>query len=146
MEEDQAVKHLEFIQAIIGRMANNSFLLKGWSVTLSSSLFALALNQSKPNLVILALFPALSFWGLDAFYLRHERLYRKLYEDLCRMPAESHKPIDRFSLSTERYKSCVHGWFRTLWTHSVIVLHGAVMLSLMGLILAFHFPSIRRFL
>ncbi len=32
---EQKIKHLEFIQAAINRMAGNSFLLKGWTVTLS---------------------------------------------------------------------------------------------------------------
>jgi hypothetical protein len=27
----------------------------------------------------LALFPALAFWGLDAYYLRQERLFREVY-------------------------------------------------------------------
>ena len=36
------LKHLEFIQAAINRMAGNLFMLKGWSVTLIAALFALA--------------------------------------------------------------------------------------------------------
>jgi len=38
MDEDQR-KHLELIQAVITRMAGNSFLIRGWSVTLVSALF-----------------------------------------------------------------------------------------------------------
>ncbi len=34
-------KHLEFLQAVITRMAGNSFLIKGWSVTLVAALLAL---------------------------------------------------------------------------------------------------------
>ena len=30
---DNKIKHLEMIEAIIERMANNSFLLKGWAIT-----------------------------------------------------------------------------------------------------------------
>ena len=36
------LKHLEFIQGIITRMANNSFMLKGWAVTLVAGIFALS--------------------------------------------------------------------------------------------------------
>ena len=36
------VQHLELIQGVIGRMGQNSFLLKGWSVTLVTALIALA--------------------------------------------------------------------------------------------------------
>ena len=35
------LKHLEMIQAVITRMAKNSFLLKGWSITLTAAIFAL---------------------------------------------------------------------------------------------------------
>ena len=30
----QKLKHLEFIQGVINRLATNSFLMKGWSVVL----------------------------------------------------------------------------------------------------------------
>ena len=37
------VKHLEMIQAIIERMGNNSFIIKGWSFTSIGALFAFGL-------------------------------------------------------------------------------------------------------
>ena len=40
------LKHLEFIQGIITRMANNSFMLKGWAVTLVAGIFALSSKDS----------------------------------------------------------------------------------------------------
>lgn len=42
MVEEDLLKHLEFIQYIINRMAKNSFLLKGWTVTIVAAFFALA--------------------------------------------------------------------------------------------------------
>lgn len=39
---EQKMKHLELIQEVIKRMANNSFLLKGWTVTLVTGILALA--------------------------------------------------------------------------------------------------------
>jgi hypothetical protein len=45
-------KHLELIQAVISRMAGNSFLLKGWSVTLAAALLALGyLGLALPDAV-----------------------------------------------------------------------------------------------
>ena len=35
-------KHLELVQGVINRMASNSFMLKGWAVTLVAGIFALA--------------------------------------------------------------------------------------------------------
>mgnify|MGYP000831934822 CR=1 FL=1 len=39
---DAKTKHLELLQIIIQRIANNSFLLKGWTVTLIVAIFTLA--------------------------------------------------------------------------------------------------------
>lgn len=43
--------HLQFIQEVIKRLASNSFLVKGWSVTLVSALFVLS---SKDKLMFFA--------------------------------------------------------------------------------------------
>lgn len=42
------LKHLEFIQAIVTRLANNSFLLKGWALTvLDFRSYAAASSQAR---------------------------------------------------------------------------------------------------
>lgn len=89
-------------------MGGNSFLLKGWTVTVSIALFALAGASAKPIFVLIALFPAISFWGLDAYYLWQERLYRALY-DALRLSSTSENPsiVEPFLLSTEKYKAQV---------------------------------------
>ena len=77
-------KHLELIQGVINRMAGNSFPLKGWSVTLTSALFALAAKDANPFFVDLAYFPSATFWALDVYFLRQERLYRELYREVLK--------------------------------------------------------------
>jgi hypothetical protein len=52
--EEKKLKHLEFIQGVISRMASNLFLLKGWTITLIAALFALAAKDSKPGYALLA--------------------------------------------------------------------------------------------
>lgn len=79
---DEWMKHLELIQQTINRMANNSFLIKSWTVTLVAALFVLAAKDSDYRFAIIALFPIFVFWGLDAYYLRQERLFRKLYDHI----------------------------------------------------------------
>src|SRR6266705_3956662 len=36
-------------------------------------------KETHIRFALVALIPALAFWGLDAFYLRHGRLFRQLY-------------------------------------------------------------------
>ena len=73
-------KHLDMLQGIINRMASNSFMLKGWSVTLIAGIFALASKDTDKIYFLITYVPIIAFWGLDAYYLRQERLYRKLYD------------------------------------------------------------------
>src|SRR2546428_555807 len=57
------LEHLKMVQGAIGRMAQNSFVLKGWSVTLVTAMMALAVSDKNRGYAALALFPALARWG-----------------------------------------------------------------------------------
>ena len=70
-------KEIEILQGVIGRMARNSFMLKGWAVTIVIA--ALLLKGTSWQGVLVGAIPLLVFWLLDAYYLRQERLYRRLY-------------------------------------------------------------------
>lgn len=129
------VKHLEFVQNAITRMAGNSFLLKGWTVTIAAALFALAAKDTNRRFAILALFPSLTFWGLDAYYLRQERLFRKLFDELRKLPDEKYETADVFSMSTTKHSHEVPSWFRTLWTPTILGLHGVVVAAVIVVIL-----------
>jgi hypothetical protein len=128
-------KHLEFVQNAITRMASNSFLLKGWTVTIAAALFALAAKDTNRRFAELALFPSFTFWGLDAYYLRQERLFRRLYDELRKLSDEKYEKADPFSMSTKKHTHEVASWFRTLWAPTVIGLHGVVIAAVITVIL-----------
>lgn len=73
------------IQAIITRMANNSFALKGWAVTLVAGLFALSSKDANQFYYLVTYIPIVVFWFLDAYYLDQERWFRKLYEKVIQI-------------------------------------------------------------
>ena len=77
---ENKIKHLEIIQGVINRMAGNSFMLKGWAVTLVAGIFSLAGNDADKMYFLVAYVPVIFFWCLDAYYLLQERLYRSLYD------------------------------------------------------------------
>lgn len=54
MANENKIKHLEFIQNVITRMNSNSFMIKGWCVTLVAALFALGAKDSNVNFAIIA--------------------------------------------------------------------------------------------
>ena len=94
-------KHLEFVQAIIARLANNSFLMKGWALTISSALLGYAVANLSWPVAALGLLPGASFWFLDSYYLRQERMFRCLYRDVALGTVSS------FSLNVEQYRTVV---------------------------------------
>ena len=128
-EQDDKRKHLEFLQLTINRMASNSFILKGWNITLIVGLFALTLKDlSSSSYLYLAILPALAFWGLDAYYLRQEKLFRGLYNSVRKT---KRKEIDPYSLNTNKISEKVESWFCTMFSPTVVLLHGSVILSIM---------------
>lgn len=118
--------HMEMIQGVVNRLSSNSFLLKGWSVVLVSGLSALAAKDTKITFVLLAYFPCVAMWSLDAYFLDQERLFRKLYDRIRVLDPES---ID-FSMDTSVVKSTEDGWFNTLWRPTLIAFHLPVIVTI----------------
>jgi hypothetical protein len=72
-------EHLSFIQNVIARMAQNSFTVKGWSITVVGILLGFATERANQAIAALAIWALLAFAWLDAYYLALERAFRKLY-------------------------------------------------------------------
>lgn len=72
-------KHLDFIQGVINRHNSNSFMIKGWTITICTAIFALAGTWKQPFLSLIAIIPIFVFWRLDSFYLANERCFVNLY-------------------------------------------------------------------
>ena len=76
-------KEIDLIQGCINRMAQNSFMVKGWMITLVAVIIALLPEKVGIDirvLCVIALGVTLCFWYLDAFYLKMEKLFRWKYE------------------------------------------------------------------
>jgi len=76
----ERIKHLEMIQLVVARLGTDSFLVKGWAVTLNAALLGFAISGKDWRLAAVAVIPTLALWQLDTYYLRAERLFRQLYE------------------------------------------------------------------
>ncbi|CAC9982334.1 hypothetical protein [uncultured Gammaproteobacteria bacterium] len=116
------LKHLEMIQGVINRMAGNSFLLKGWSVTLISALFALAAKDSNQIFLYLAYFPCVTFWSLDGYFLWQERMYRKLYQEVASIAPDS----INFDMNATKFKNDVDSWFSICFSVTIRLFHGII--------------------
>lgn len=100
---EKKLKHLEFIQNAINRMANNSFIIKGWCITLAVALIAL-LEKKDINkcYIVFSFLPLLFFWFLDAYFIKVERQHRKLYDEVRKVEDEK----INFSMDITPYKEC----------------------------------------
>lgn len=117
---DKKLKHLEFVQSVISRMAGNSFMLKGWAVTLVAGIFVLSGKDTDKLYFLVAYIPIIVFWGLDTYYLLQERLYRSLYDkiriiDEDRIDFSLSATMEEFRSDKNCYASCLFSrteiWF-----------------------------------
>lgn len=133
MSVDNKHKHLEFLQIVITRMAVNSFLLKGWTVTLLAAVFALAAKDTNPIYIVVAYFPVLIFWVLDGYYLYQERLFRSLYNHVRK---QDEKDID-YSMNTTPFKyENGNIWIDCIFSITPIIFYGS-LLVIVGFIMHF---------
>ena len=125
-DDHKRLKHLDFLQLTITRMAANSFLLKAWAVTLVAALFALAIKGPRLTFVLISLLPVMAFWILDGYYLHQEKLYRALYDEVR---VQSEDEID-FSMNTIGQATAANSWLRSIITRTLTIFYGSVLVVL----------------
>lgn len=124
---ENKLKHLEFIQAAIDRMASNLFLLKGWTVTLIAALFALAAKDSDRAYFLIAYLPAGMFWALDAYFLSQERRFRSLYDHVRTLDESK---ID-FSMDTSSFAGREgNSWLAALKSRTLVMYYGVLIATM----------------
>lgn len=117
-------KEIDLIQSCINRMAHNSFLIKGWTITIVAVVLALAEKLTDSTyLCFVVLIPIISFWYLDAFFLQTEKMYRKMYEwvlDARKKEDDSYL----YDLNLHRFKEHVDSRFKIMRSITLRVFYG----------------------
>jgi len=137
MDKEILHKEIDLIQGVINRMANNSFMLKGWLI----SLIAVVLALSKDSLFScnaifvcsILCFPILIFWYLDAFFLHREKCYRALYEWVIKNRMSINENI--YSLDFRPYQKQVKSQFRIMFSQTIFPFYGLSFIILIIIIL-----------
>lgn len=78
--DDDRKQHLQMIQCAMERMANCSFQLKSWAITLAFALAAFFRSDTDKVYIMVPICAVIAFWMLDAWYLRQEKLFRCLFD------------------------------------------------------------------
>ncbi len=120
---DKKFKHLDYIHNTINRMSNNSFLIKGWTISVISIIFIFSDDEKNGNFLLISFVAVLIFWYLNGFFLQQERKFRALYDKVRKL---SENDID-FSMSTKEFKKgkyhLISGIFgKTIWPLYVAIL------------------------
>jgi hypothetical protein len=125
MPEDRR-KHLEFIQAVITRQANNSFVVRGWALTVAAAVFGFAANKGSWAVAVIGVIASMAFYYMDAFYLRQERLFRCLYQAVV----EPDSAVPLYSMDTRPYRQNQGSrWTDVLRARPIIVLFGGMVVA-----------------
>ena len=121
--------HLAMIQGVVNRLAQSSFLLKGWSVVLVSALLAFAANSSEGIVLYIALLPAVVFWALDGYFLWQERSFRALYDHVR---TQKEADLD-YGMDTRSAPSLVP-YHRAVFSRTISLFHGAILVTILVII------------
>lgn len=124
---ENKIKHLEMVQNVISRMAGNSFLIKSWCVTLVSALLVLSSRNANILFILVAFFPVLMFWILDAFFLRQERLFRRLYDEIRFLDEKS---VD-FSMNTSPFVERSASWLKVAFSGTLVLFYVTIVGSIL---------------
>jgi len=123
-EEDRRVflvKEVETIQSVINRISSNSFLIKGWAITLVVGTLLLKGIEIQ---ILIAFIPTIVFWILDSYFLWQERLYRKLYDWVIENRLKTDENL--FKMDTTQYKKNVSR-AKTVFSWTLLCYYGSIL-------------------
>lgn len=135
-------KEIDLIQSCINRMAQNSFILKAWTISILAVVLAIMKDFQYPiYLSLIMLIPIISFWYLDAYFLQTEKMYREMYKWVLQKRSQ-----DDFSylydLDPNRFKKYTDPKGRIMLSSTLRVFYGIPLIIALAI---FVYGLIRRF-
>lgn len=124
---EKKFKHLDYIQENISRMSNNSFIIKGWTISIISILFIFSNKEMNKSYLLITLLAVLVFWYLNGFFLQQERKFRALYDKVRK---QSESEID-FSMSTDEFKSKDFYLIGNMFSKSIFPLYLVIIIMIL---------------
>ena len=128
-DKDRVIKHLEIIQGIVNRLGHDSFLIKGWSMTiLVAGMIFIARNEIQNEYFILTfLIAIIGFWVLDGYFLWQERLFREVYNDVRKQEKTD------FAMNVVKHmKKPKCNWISSIFSVTLNIFYGIEMLFILS--------------
>ena len=129
MSNEELFKEIDLIQGCINRMANNSFLIKGWALGVFAGVTAFTKGENLNNIVLLlctTVVPFICFWVLDAYFLQIERKYRAMYTEKL-TKRKNNDSDELFDLNPSKYK--VGSILRIMFSQTLTIFYGIPFLT-----------------
>ncbi len=130
--------HLNILQNVIQRMANNSSANKAWCITLVSAVLVIIADKGNPDYTYIALLPTIAFAALDAYYLALEDSFRESYDNFISklhnktlVEEDLYSVIPKENISNLQLKALksfsVWGFYLSLIALIVVIRHIAIV-------------------
>lgn len=127
-------KEIDIIQNCINRMASNSFLIKGWFITLILGFIAFGYEKIDFKIfIILLLIITIFCWISDSFFLQLEKKYRKKYNWVIKNRSTNSNFL--YNLNPHETKmwdddKIKIGFWEIFFSKSLVFIYGTSFLSL----------------
>jgi len=130
-------KYLEMIQNIIERLARNSFQIKAWAATIFTAVIVLTISIINILIFIVLIVVVSLFWALDSYYLKQERLFRKLYTQKVTQfnNPDEHEKIEMFDMDVSTFQ--VDNVFKTMFSISEFLYYIAIIGTLTAFLITY---------
>jgi hypothetical protein len=116
----------------------NSVLVKRWAITVAAAFFGFSLSTHSVWLPAAGFVPTLAFWAIDTTYLRSERLFRVLYEQVrigdelvgpFFMAATAKDFVRRVAEGETVAERAVASWRETALAHTLSFFYGTLLVA-----------------
>lgn len=126
-------KEIDLIQNCINRMAQNSFLLKGWTISILAIVLAIMKDIGDPIYIsLIMLIPLISFWFLDALFLQKEKMYRKMYDWV--LDKRSNNDFSHlYELDPNRFRENVDSKVKIMLSLSLVIFYGVPFIIIIAI-------------
>lgn len=116
-----SIKHLEFIQSAISRMADSSAAIKRHAIVVALAVLASAQVLHQAPLLVAGMVMTVVFAMLDTSYLRIEKGFRSLYDEVRMKPNTEMVDFRMKPLTKD------HAFVRVLLSWSIIWLYFSLL-------------------
>lgn len=135
----ERMKHMDMVQAVVARLGGNGFVVKGWAITVAGAFQGFAVTRENGWLAIVGVVPTVLFWLLDASFLRSERAFRLLFEQVRTGKAEGffmNATSPEYLKSLPQSDQDAVSWSGTIWRVTLAVFYAALAVSAVAVALS----------